>query len=100
MSEHMIRKQIYLPRRQNMTLRRLAKARGISEAEVIRQALERESHLTLAPVRDSVAAWAGIMKFVQHRKTVLAGKGKPVRWNRQELYAERENRWSRHKDEN
>jgi hypothetical protein len=44
-SEHMIRKQIYLPRRQNLALRQLAKERGISEAEVIRQALDRETEL-------------------------------------------------------
>jgi hypothetical protein len=40
MPERMVRKQIYLPRRQNLTLKRLAKQPGISEAEVIRQALE------------------------------------------------------------
>ena len=40
MSEPMVWKQIYLPRRHNLTLKRLAKQRGISEAEVIRQALE------------------------------------------------------------
>ena len=40
MSDMMVRKQIYLPRRQNQLLKRLAKQRGVSEAEVIRQALD------------------------------------------------------------
>ena len=36
----MLRKQIYIPKRQQVQLKRLAKARGVSEAEVIRQAIE------------------------------------------------------------
>ena len=39
---HMLRKQIYIPKRQQVILKRLAKARGLSEAEIIRQAIERE----------------------------------------------------------
>ena len=45
MSEHMIRKQIYIPKQQNDLLKHLANQRGTSEAEVIRQALEREVEL-------------------------------------------------------
>ena len=39
----MIRKQIYLERTQQLLLTQLAKARGVSEAEVIRQAIEHEA---------------------------------------------------------
>jgi len=53
MSEHRVRKQIYLPRRKNPTLKRLAKQRGISEAEVIRQVREREAALSVLGVHDS-----------------------------------------------
>ena len=42
MSEFMMRKQIYLPRRQNIMLKRLAIERGVSEAEVMRQELYQE----------------------------------------------------------
>jgi hypothetical protein len=42
MGEKMIRKQFYLTQQQNLLLKRLAKERGVSESEVIRQALERE----------------------------------------------------------
>jgi hypothetical protein len=93
MSENMVRKQIYLPRRQNLLLKRLAKHRGVSEAEVIRQALEREAEITVPIMRDSLAAWDEILRFVEARKAMLAERGEPVRWNRQELYDERENRW-------
>lgn len=93
MSDHMVRKQIYLPRRQNLTLRRLAKERGISEAEVIRQALEREAEVNTPGVRVTTEAWAEILKFVHERWVTAAATGKPVQWNRQELYDERESRW-------
>lgn len=36
----MVRKQIYIQRRQQAILRRLARARGVSEAELIRQAID------------------------------------------------------------
>ena len=39
----MIRKQIYLKQTQQLLLARLAKVRGVSEAEVIRQAIEHEA---------------------------------------------------------
>jgi len=35
----MMRKQIYIQKRQQARLRRLARARGVSEAEVIRQSI-------------------------------------------------------------
>ena len=37
----MVRKQIYIPKRQQLLLKRKAKAVGISEAELIRQAIDR-----------------------------------------------------------
>ncbi len=42
MGDKMVRKQIYLTRQQNLLLKRLAKESGVSESEIIRQALERE----------------------------------------------------------
>jgi hypothetical protein len=38
--ERMLRKQIYIPNRQQSLLKRRAKARGVSEAAPIRQAIE------------------------------------------------------------
>lgn len=88
MGNMMIRKQIYLPKRQNQLIKRLAKQRGISEAEVIRQALEREAGAIPYPVHEGENGWEGILQFVKERKAVYAGQGKPVKWNRQELYEE------------
>ncbi len=94
MSEHMIRKQVYLHRRQNLTLKRLAKQRGISEAEVIRQALERETELSVSAVKDSRQALNNIIVYarsLRNRPDLL--RGKPYKFNREELYKEREKRW-------
>jgi hypothetical protein len=90
MGEMMVRKQIYLPKRQNLLIKRLAKQRGISEAEVIRQALERDEKAVTYPVRESAAGWNEILRFVKERQATYAGQGKPVQWNRQELYEEPE----------
>jgi len=92
MSENMIRKQVYLLRQQNLILRRLAKQRGVSEAEVIRQALEREAE-SVAPVQSGEKALAHMLAFSKQRKEKYGGRGKPFEWNRGEIYQERESRW-------
>ena len=93
MSEMMVRKQIYLPRKQNLLLKRLAKQRGISEAEVIRQALEHESTSMVSTVRYSKSSLNEVFAFVAERKAKYGTQGEPVEWNRDELYEDRENRW-------
>jgi thiamine pyrophosphate-dependent acetolactate synthase large subunit-like protein len=99
MSEMMTRKQLYLPKRLNQFLKRTAKQRGISEAEVIRQALEREVQISAPVVRDSKKALDEIIAFARSlRERPELMQGEPVRWNRQELYEERESRWFK-KDE-
>lgn len=98
MTDHMVRKQIYLPRRQSLTLKRLAKQRGISEAEVIRQALKREAEVSVSAGRDSRQALTNIIVYARslRKRPELVG-GKPYQFNREELYAEREKRWSKPK---
>jgi 5-formyltetrahydrofolate cyclo-ligase len=94
MSEHMVRKQIYLPKQQNQTLKRLAKQRGISEAEVIRQALDREAELAVPVVHDSHKALENIFAYVESlRNRPEFMQSKPYKFNREELYKERESRW-------
>ncbi len=92
MSEAMIRKQIYLPKRQNILLKRLANQRGVSEAEIIRQALAREAEAP-NPLQDSEKAFAQMLAFAEARKAKYADQGEPFQWNRNELYEEREARW-------
>jgi len=95
MTTQMVRKQIYIQKRQDLLLKRLAQMRGVSEAEIIRQAIEREFTGDAAqPLPDSLIA------FQEFKKVALAQrdkgiKGKAYRWSRDELYSDRENRWLR-----
>jgi hypothetical protein len=89
----MVRKQIYIPRRQDILIKRLSQTKGLSEAEIIRQAIEREINRELyATDTDAKSAWDEIIQFIEERKA-SAEPAEPIRWNREEIYAERENRW-------
>ena len=88
MGEAMTRKQLYLPKRLNQFLKRSARQRGVSESEVMRQALEQAEKAVMYPAREGAANWDEVLRFVKERKAVYTGKGKPVQWNRQELYEE------------
>ncbi len=89
MSE-MVRKQFYIHKRHQLLLRKLARAKGVSEAEIIRQAIEHEAvgseRQLIAPDR---TAWEEIMAAVKLRKA-LGMKTIPYDWDRQEAYQERE----------
>lgn len=93
MSE-MVRKQIYISRRQQAMLKRLAEARGLSEAEVIRQAIDRESsHAALSPGKNSQTAWeqahVAMLSLLES-----AGKfSEPYAWHRDEVYESRLGRY-------
>jgi hypothetical protein len=91
MSE-MVRKQFYIHKRQHILLRRLSQARGVSEAEIVRQAIEREATgvSPQAPLPDR-AAWEEILEFVDARKA-LGPDSEPYQWDRQDAYQERESR--------
>ena len=90
----MVRKQFYIRKRQHMLLKRLSQVRGVSEDEIVRQAIEREatgtSSLSIPPDR---AAWEEIVAFVEVRET-LGADGEPYQWNREDAYQERESRLS------
>ncbi len=89
----MVRKQIYIEQRHERLLKRISKARGVSEAELIRQAIERgilgEKLPLLAPDQ---AAWDKILRFAKRRKA-LPRSARPYRWNRLDAYEEREGRF-------
>lgn len=91
----MVRKQIYIQKRQQILLKRLSEARGVSEAEIIRQAIDREaSRATTQPTTRDRAAWEEVLHFVEARKTQGAA-GEPYRWRREDAYEERLKRFDR-----
>lgn len=90
----MVRKQLYLEEAQDQALKQRAKELGISEAELVRRALDtalrpqRNAHLA-APRR------AALTRLLGNAKRLSEGHRFPegYRFNREELYEEREGRW-------
>ena len=98
MTTQMVRKQIYIHKRHEALLKRLSRARGVSEAEIIRQAIEHEA--ASGPVQPGVvdrSAWHELIAFLEARQS-LATDGQPYLWNREEIYTERENHWLRDRE--
>jgi hypothetical protein len=91
----MVRKQIYIQERHERLLKRISKARGVSEAELIRQAIERETVGGKLPLlAPDQAAWDKILRFANSRKA-LRPSARPYRWNRLDAYEERERRFTK-----
>lgn len=88
----MVRKQIYIEERHERLLKRISKARGVSEAELIRQAIEREAVGEKHPLSPDQEAWDKILCFAKSRKT-LRRSAQPYCWNRLDAYEERERRF-------
>jgi hypothetical protein len=80
----MVRKQVYIEPRQEALLKRLARETGTAEAEIIRQAIDRQTKALLFPRRD-LRAWQQERDFI--RRLIEQG---PVpgerRWRREDLY--------------
>ena len=92
---NMVRKQVYIHKRQQALLKRLSKLRGESESEIIRSAIDREAVTTAVQVPfDSRKALDEIFRFALSLRDRDV-TGEPYQWDREELYTERENRWLR-----
>ncbi len=89
--ETMVRKQIYIRKRQDQLLKRQAKLRGVSEAEFLRQALDQVlSQTNAVRFQPNPEAFAQFEKFIHSkRKQVTAA---PYRWKREDAYEERTRR--------
>jgi hypothetical protein len=94
-----VRKQIYLEQRQNRQLKRLAEARGVSEAEVVRQLISAEAGGSATnSLPPDPAAWE---KAHQTMLNLLAQGPLPNRrrnWTRDDLYEERLSRYGHRSD--
>ena len=89
----MIRKQIYIEPRQDARLKQLAKAHGVSEAELIRQAIDQQLGGSQRPsLPPDPAAWEQAYQFMRtlRARGPIAGRGRT--WTREELHEERLNR--------
>lgn len=86
----MIRKQVYIAPEQERLLKRLAKQRGVPEAELIREGIER---IAVAPRRPTdKSGWQREERFIRERRVFdvpQTGRG----WTRDEIYEERLGRY-------
>lgn len=95
--ETMVRKQIYIRKRQEQALKRQAKLRGVSEAEWIREAIDRQLtkgavHKVMPPDQE---AWERAFKFMQDLRKRGPLPAQKRTWKREDAYAERESRYDR-----
>jgi len=80
----MVRKQVYIEPRQEAVLRRMARQTGATEAELIRQAIDRQIGTLSLPERD--------MRFWQDERAFIIGRIEqgPIcggrSWQREELH--------------
>lgn len=79
-----VRKQIYIDPDQESTLKQLAKDTGISEAEIIRQAIDRYANQLQAPRRD-LSAWERQRLRIQQLIDLGPVPGGRT-WRREDLY--------------
>jgi hypothetical protein len=94
----MIRKQVYIEERQDHSLKRRARARGVTEAELIREAIDRDERSGGAPFEPDPLAWDEFKAFIQKLRRRKPKPRAARRWTRDELYVERIERRPRHAD--
>lgn len=87
-----VRKQIYIEERQERKLRRIAESRGISQAEIIRGAIEHEAAGSSPGVGADPSAWQQALNFMLALHREGRTKKAPRSWNREDLYKERVDR--------
>jgi hypothetical protein len=83
----MIRKQVYIEPRQEAVLKRLARLLGLSEAEIIRRAIDQQTATVPAGHRD-LGAWEREKTFIAERMAE-GPVSSTRRWSRDEIYEER-----------
>jgi hypothetical protein len=79
-----VRKQIYIEAEQEIALKNLSATLGVSEAEIIRQAISSRAQRFRKPRRD-MGAWAAELEFIHGLIEEGPAKGGRA-WTRDELY--------------
>ncbi|HEU0294101.1 MAG TPA: CopG family transcriptional regulator [Anaerolineales bacterium] len=91
----MVRKQIYIQKSQEERLKKVAEARGVSEAEIIRRALENELKRAGYRLAYDREAWKRIEVAIQKMDKLPPVPQKKRDWKREDLYEERMKRYDR-----
>ncbi|MEW6030549.1 MAG: CopG family transcriptional regulator [Chloroflexota bacterium] len=91
----MVRKQIYIQKSQEERLKKVAEARGVSEAEIIRRALETELKRAGYRLAYDEEAWKRIQAAILKMDKLPPVPQKKRDWKREDLYEERMKRYDR-----
>lgn len=81
----MVRKQIYITRVQEKLLKSKAAKMGVTEAELVREALDSQVYNIGYPQR-SVEKWQEEVRFIEGRMTEKQDMGNQRAWKRDDLY--------------
>ena len=92
MGDAMVRKQVYIEPAQEQFLKRRAKELGVTEADLIRRAIDTLARTPAGPPFDP-EAWTAIVELMEQRARLPIAGGR--RWTRDDLYEERLGRVSR-----
>ena len=95
----MVRKQLYLPKRQEAQLKRMAKTRGVSQAEIIRAALDGVLRgVGTRPLQPDPEAWARARRVMLSLQAQGPLPNRRRSWTRDGLYEERLSRYGKRSD--
>jgi hypothetical protein len=89
----MVRKQIYIESCQHSILKQQARNLGVTEAEIIRRAIDHQMAFVRLDIRD-LKAWEQEKAFISKRMAKGPAQG-GRRWNREDAYEERLIRYGR-----
>lgn len=81
----LVRKQVYITKSQENLLKKKAAELGVTEAELIRQALDSQSYKIGYP-RRSAEQWREEVQFIQDRMTKKERSHNQRAWKREDLY--------------
>lgn len=98
MTTGMVRKYILIKKQQEELLKRLAKARGKSQSEIIRQALDNELRKDAQKISNEISPIDAFALLALSKRQVNTEKS-PLIWHRADLYSDREDRWLRESEE-
>lgn len=92
----MVRKQIYIEKRQDRLLKKQARLRKTSEAELIREGIDSVTQGYAMPrlFRRDPDAWEKLERFIRARRARATTTAQPYRWKRGDAYADRMNRYA------
>ncbi|MCC7189304.1 MAG: type II toxin-antitoxin system VapB family antitoxin [Anaerolineales bacterium] len=93
--KQMVRKQIYIQKSQEDRLKKVAEARGVSEAEIIRRALETELKRAGYRLAYDNEAWQRLRAAMEEMDNLPPVPQKKRDWKREDLYEDRMKRYDR-----